>query len=267
MRYDAPAGAIPLQQQVNQTHMAAPEASHHPRFAVDRACGRVDARHPVKIRAGEDQMAVPGQDGVDPLDTGKGNRRVLRPLDRVRVAHTRMAQRHDDICAFLADLWHPGLGRRHDVPRGHVAFKVLGVPVHDLRRHETDDPDADRMRRSRAIGQRPVQDHIGRQQRLVLARGGPGRLGHIGRDDGEVRPRDRVHQESQAIVELMVAQRGPVKSQRVHRRDDRVHLSLIHAPLIGDIVAHRVALQEIAIVEKDGVRRFRPDRRNQAGRA
>ena len=52
----------------------------------------------------------------------------------------------------------------------------------------------------------------------------------------------------------MIAQRRAFKADRVHRLDDRVHVAFFHAPLIGDVVAHRVALKKVAIVQQDRVR-------------
>jgi hypothetical protein len=55
----------------------------------------------------------------------------------------------------------------------------------------------------------------------------------------------------------VVAERGGIEAQRVHRRDHRVNVTLGHAPLVGHVVAHRVALQEVAVVEENRVGRFR----------
>jgi hypothetical protein len=52
-----------------------------------------------------------------------------------------MGERDDDIGALLLHLRHPGLGRLDDVAGLRLAFEVLDVPEHDLRRHEADDAD------------------------------------------------------------------------------------------------------------------------------
>ena len=46
-----------------------------------------------------------------------------------------------------------------------------------------------------------------------------------------------------------------------------MHVTLFHAALIGDVIAHRVALQEIPVVEHQGVRRLCADRFDDAGGA
>jgi len=52
----------------------------------------------------------------------------------------------------------------------------------------------------------------------------------------------------------VVAQRGPVEIQRIHRPDDRVRIAFVQPPLIGVEIAHRIALEEIAIVKQQRVR-------------
>jgi hypothetical protein len=99
------------------------------------------------------------------------------------------------------------------------------------------------------VGQFAVEDHVGRQVQRILARAGAERAGEVRADDGEGGAGvDLVH-ELDAVVELVVAQRAGVVAQRVHPGDHRVQVSLGHAARIGDVVAHRVALEVVAVVD------------------
>lgn len=208
---------------------------------------------PLVIGAGEDEVAVPGQDHVDPLDPRQRDRGVLHAFLVLGRPDAAMAQRDDDVGAFLADLGDIGLGGADDVARLDLALEMLAVPVHDLRRHEADHADPDRMGLAVAGGDLAVEDHVGRHQRLVLDDALALGRHDVGRDDREGGAGDRVHQEVEPVVELVVAERRGVEAERVHRLDHRVHRAFGHAALIGDVVAHRVALQEISIVEQNRV--------------
>ena len=58
----------------------------------------------------------------------------------------------------------------------------------------------------------------------------------------------------------MIAERAGLVVQDVHRLDHGVDVAVLHAALIGDVVAHGIALQEVAIVEQERVLGFRADR-------
>ncbi len=210
---------------------------------------------------------MPGHQGVDPLDHRQRNAGVLHAFRPGGRADAGVAERHDDVGALLLHLRNEGARRRHDVADADVALEVAPVPRHDLGRDETDQADADRMGFPRTVGQRAVQDDVGRHQRLVLRRIGTKRLGDVGRDHRELRPGQRFHQEVEPVVELVVAKGRCVEADRVHRGDDGVHVAVLHAPFVGDIVAHRVALQEVAVVDQHRVRRLGADRPDDGRRA
>jgi len=79
--------------------------------------------------------------------------------------------------------------------------------------------------------------------------------------------RHRFHQEIEAIVELVVAQRSCIITNGIHRGDDRVQIALFHPPLIGDVIAHGVALQKIAVVQQKRVGRLGADVSDMGGGA
>ena len=58
----------------------------------------------------------------------------------------------------------------------------------------------------------------------------------------------------------MIAQRRRLHPNRVHRGDHRMGLATPRIARVGHVVAKRVALEEIAVVEQDRVRALRPDR-------
>ena len=249
--------------------MRAPEAAHDGRLALQRAVAGVDAFEFLEILlAGEDQMLVAGEDRIDAVDAGDEERGVLHHVGLLDV-DAGMRQRDDDVGALLLHLRHPGLGRLDDVARLDIAVEVLGVPDHDLRRHEADDADLDRLLGAGAVLDLLVEDHIGLEVELVVARVG-GKLGaadQVGADEREVGAGQHLVQERQAVVELVVAERRALVAEQVHALHDRMEVALLHALLIGDVVAHRVALQQVAIVDQHRVGGFLAHRVDQRRRA
>ena len=54
----------------------------------------------------------------------------------------------------------------------------------------------------------------------------------------------------------MIAERRAFVAEQVHALHDGMDVAILHALLIGDVVAHRIALQEVAIVDQHGVGRL-----------
>ncbi len=107
---DAPTARVAFQHQVDKAQMAAPEAAHGGGLAVDRARAHIHAGI-VRIAArGEDEVAVPGHDGVDPVNGGEGDGSVLHHVFFFGGPNARMRQGDDDIGACLFHLRHPSAG-------------------------------------------------------------------------------------------------------------------------------------------------------------
>ena len=176
-----------------------------------------------------------------------------------------MAERDYDIGALGLHPRQIGTRRLDDVAGQKMPVEMLAIPDRDLRRHETDQPDADGMVGARPICQHPVENGIGRLQRGVVQRARAHTRDGIGAENRELRTAERIAQKIETVVELMVAKRSAVEAQRVHRPDDRMRPALRDAALIGDIIAHRTALQEVAIVEQHTVPRLCPRIGNQPG--
>ena len=117
------------------------------------------------------------------------------------------------------------------------------------------------------IGQHPVEQDIGFDQRVIVARFGADLFDDIGTDHREVGPGEGFHQEIKPVVELVIAQGRGVIAKRVHRLDHRMLVALFHAALIGDVIAHRIALQKVAVVEHQRIGRLGADRFDDAGGA
>ena len=264
---DPPAATVALQQQVDQAHMAAPEPAHDGGRPVDCPRRRVDPLDAFVIGAGEDAVMVPGQHGVDAGNRGQRNARILHHLARRGLADAAVRQRDHEIRALLPHPRHVGPGGGEDVARAHVALQVATIPRHDLRRREADDADADRVRLPRAVGQLAVEDDIGRHQRRIVRGRGPLLGDDVGQHHGKLRPGQRLGQEIEAVIELVVAQRGGIEPDRIHRRDHRVQVTLLQPAFIGHEVAQRVALQEVAVVEDDGIARLGADLLDERGGA
>ena len=132
--------------------MAAPEARHDGRLAVQRAGLHVDARNVGEfLAAREDEMLVAGEDHVDAVDLGEMQRRVLLAALAIAARDAGMAQRHHDVGARLLEVRHVLLRRVDDVDGGRLAVEMRLVPLHDLRRHEADHADLDRLLGARLI--------------------------------------------------------------------------------------------------------------------
>ena len=86
----------------------------------------------------------------------------------VEAVNARMGQRDDDIGAGFLHHRHPGLGGLDDVAGLRLAFEVLGIPGHDLRRDETDETDLDRVGRAGTILDLLFNDHIRLEEQIVL---------------------------------------------------------------------------------------------------
>jgi hypothetical protein len=117
---------------------------------------------------------------------------------------------------FGPHLRHQAARGLHDVAHEHAALPGAAVPQHDLRRHEADHADLQRVRRAGLVGEAALQDHVGREGVRPLAGRAVAVVDvHVGADVGEVRARDGLAQEGQAVVELVVADVGGVHAQRL----------------------------------------------------
>ena len=236
--------------------MRAPEAALYRGLAHQQTLFVVDALDAVEI-AREDPVLVAGEDGVDAVHAGEEQRGVFHHLG-LDAVDPRMRKRDDDIGAVLLHLRNPGLGRLDDVAGHDVADEMARIPRHDLRRDEADEADAHGLLLAGTVGHGFVEDDIGLHVELVVARIGRefGAVDQIGADDRVVRAGiDLVH-EGQAVVEFVVAERAAVISEHIHRLDHRMDHVAVHAAFIGDPVAHRIALQVVAIVDQHRVGRF-----------
>ena len=176
---DAPAVAVAFQHQVDQPHVAAPEPTHGGRFAVDGACVRVNGGIVGVGGRGEHKVAVSGHDRVDAVHGGQRDGCVLHALGVICRPDARMGQGDDDVGALFLHLWYIFPRGLYNIAGLNVAFQMAAVPVHDLRRHEADQPDLDRVAVARAVGNHPVDQHIGFDQRGVLCRAAAHFLDHV----------------------------------------------------------------------------------------
>ncbi len=264
---DTPAVAVALDHQVDDAQMRSPETAHRGRLAEQRAFLAVDTRQSLILGTGEDQMLVTGKDGVDPVHAGKVQGGVFHALGIIVGVNPRVGEGDYKVAALFAHFRDEGLGGFDNVTRIGVAFQVAAVPIHDLRWHEADEADLDRIGLAGTVGDLFFNDHVGLQEKGVVSRvtGQRAALDKIGADDGEIGTGQHLHQEVQAVVEFVVAECCRVEFENVHALDDWVQVAFAHAAFIGDIVPHRVALQKVAIVDQNRVCRLVPDIADQCG--
>ncbi len=178
-----------------------------------------------------------------------------------------MGEGDDEIGTFLLHPGDVGPGGFDDVAGADLAGEVVGIPGHDLGRQEADEADLDGGRGAGAVGELLFDDLVGGDVGGVAQRiGGEFALDQIGRDEGKVGAGEGGVEEVEAVVELVIAQRADLIAERVHGGDGGVRL-VGEAALIGDIVAERVALDHVAIVDEYGVAGFGADRLDERGGA
>ena len=79
-----------------------------------------------------------------------------------------MWDRHHQIGALFTHFRHVAFGGGGDVVHRHLALQVSLVPHRDLRRHEADVADAQRMRLAVAVFHRRIDDDVRREQRFCV---------------------------------------------------------------------------------------------------
>ena len=78
-RFSDPPACVHFQPKIDDSEMAAPEASHDSGFAMDRSALCVDARKTDKILAGKQQVLMAEEQRVDAVELGEILPRVLLP--------------------------------------------------------------------------------------------------------------------------------------------------------------------------------------------
>ena len=128
----------------------------------------------------------------------------------------------------LRDIFARGFGNVID---RHLAVKIGFIPGHDLRRHKADIADAQGVDLTVAVHDPGILDQVRRKHRFS----GFG-IDDIGVHVGELRPGQRLVQEVETVIELMVAQVADGVIQGVHRLIYRMYIALFE-PFCRHIVA------------------------------
>lgn len=131
-------------------------------------------------------------------------------------------------------------------------------PDHDLRRHEADDADPERLLGAGPVPDLLVEDDVRLEIELVVprVRSEFGAADQVGADERKIGARQHLVHERQAVIEFVVAERRAFIAEQVHALHDRMQVAILHPPLVGNIVAHRVALQKVAIVDQHRIGGF-----------
>lgn len=169
-----------------------------------------------------------------------------------------MAEGDDEVRLGVEQVRHMLLGGIDDVGRDDLAVEMALVPLHDLRRHEADHADLQHMPVAGLVLEALLEQAPGIDQ------GPAADAFDIGADHRELRLGEPVVEEFQPVVEFVIAERAAEIGQGVHRREHRMGLAGLQPLLVGDVVAKRGTLQEIAIVEEQAVLRVALSRLDQA---
>ena len=210
-----------------------------------------------KSLAREFGVRVAKQDGVDADHFGELGDGVLTELADLALLEAGVRNGNDELRALADHFRHVFLGHFDHRAGRHLAFEVRLVPLHDLRRDEADHADLEVFLRALGIDEFPIEDDVG-----LESRGGVGAVffavgeDHVGAHVGELGAGDGALEEVEPEVEFVVAEVGSVILQRVHDLIGRVRLAALERADLGHHVAERVALQEVAVVKEQAVRRF-----------
>jgi hypothetical protein len=120
------------------------------------------------------------------------------------------------------------------------------VPAGDLRRRQPDHPHAQRVAGTGAVDRVKRHDHPWWQCMAM-------RAGDVARNNGKIGIGKCPVERRQPVVEFMVAQRRGIIAQCIHRRDHRVGAGVVDHRGVGEKIAHRGALQEIAVVQEQAI--------------
>ena len=96
-----------------------------------------------------------------------------------------MRQGNDQVTPLFLHLGYVSLRRFDYVTRLHVAFQMLAIPVHDLRRSKSDDTNLDRMLAAIPHFNLTLKDGIGLHQSRIIAGGRPSLFCNIGQNHRE----------------------------------------------------------------------------------
>ena len=234
-----PAACVVVQDEIDHAQVVAPAPWHHCRHAVDGALVDVDFGITGKRLAWEFLVRMAKQDGVDAGHIGQAAYAVFAHRPHGTALQPGVRHRHHQLRPFGAHFRHQAFGHFYHVPGADFSLQVGFVPLHDLRRHKTDNADFESVPPTLCIGKLALQNHVGREG--VCARGCAA-FEHVGADIGKPGPGHGTAQERQAKVKLVVAQVGSVVTQRMHDLVGRVYFAVFQGLDLGHKVAHGVAL-------------------------
>ena len=106
------------------------------------------------------------------------------------------------------------------------------------------------MRRARSVMHGALDHDPGGEPRCAVL------ASDVAADDGKARAGVSALENVKTVVEVMVAERGRGKVERVHDGDDRMGRLVVLRHRLGGEIAERRALQNVAVVEQQAVGRF-----------
>ncbi len=263
---DHPAAVLAVQHQPDHAQVLAEEVRHHRRHAAHQAAGGVDVLQAGVARAGKFGVRVAEQQRVDAGHAGQVPAGVFHVRGVRRGVQPAMQDRHHQVGMLRLQFGQVLPRGFNDAADGDLAGQVLLVPVHDRRRGEADDADLQRHAELAAVGGirlDVLRHHRPRlEDRLAVAR-----AVDVGQYQREAWPRAAIvvaavdvhrragdlRQETQAVVELVVAGGGAVVAHRVHRLVDGQLLVAAHRLHHRLVVGQHAALDGVAAVEQEGV--------------
>ena len=169
-----------------------------------------------------------------------------------------MGDRNDNIGAFCLHLRYERTCGIHDVVGNDASFQVAQVPLHDLRRHKTNETNLDGVRAAVLGGECAINNNVLIEERNIVARVVVTVImKYVGADVWEVCACNTLREKIQAVVELVITDVADGVIQKIHRFVYRVDIAFPETPLPGDEIAKWVALQKVTVIYKNAVADFR----------
>ena len=205
-------------------------------------CDRIDIRGGRTRGVGKYLMRVASQNRINARHSRQRHGGIFHSGPVVCGVDPRMAQGDDDIRTCGLDLRYDALRGLDDVASGDRIGQLYLVPFGDLRRQEPDDADPQGMIVAILTADHAVKDNKGlRDLRLIAPI-------DIGADHWARCILQDLPQKGQPVVEFMITKIDGIVVQRSKGRNHWVWG--FGRPGLRQCIGQRIALQEIAVVEK-----------------
>ncbi|KGT72792.1 hypothetical protein MA20_48225, partial [Bradyrhizobium japonicum] len=234
--------------------MITPETRLYSSYSVDGAFHIVYTCDFVITSAREGNMGMTIQDGIDSFHFAKQVGCIFFHANSFGVAQTGVRNGNDQIGTLCLDFRDEFFRSFDDILRNYFAFEIHFVPLHDLRRNETDDAYFQFYIVSVLIFEGSFDDLVRGKVVFVVVRifvlvvniNVCIYVWELGAFQASL-------QVIQTEVEFMVTYVTGIIVQQVHRFVNRMSFAVFKRLNFGNVITKRVPLEQITIVKKQAV--------------